>query len=207
MSKKIFVIIGAPGSGKGTSSEIISEKFDIPHISIGTVIRKNREDIINDKNSNYNKGKLTSDSIVQTLLINELDKINTSKGYILDGYPRTIKQVKILEEILKARKENITKVFLFDASLDLIYSRTLSRKICKNCNKVFKPSDNVLVGDKCPKCFGKIILRTDDNEKTLKNRIDTFFSEITPIKKYYDEQGILEIIDARQASTQISKKI
>lgn len=207
MDKKIYIVLGAPGSGKGTRSELIQNTLGIPHISTGAIIRENREDIVSDTSSNYNIGKLMPDGFVGELLKKELNKLDTSKGYILDGYPRNIEQVEKLDEILSDRGEKITKVFSFEASLDTIYSRILGRKTCKKCSKIFRPSDRVSVGDKCPDCGGMIDLRTDDNAETLKNRIDTFFVEIKPIQEHYASEGLLEIVDANENPEHILNRI
>lgn len=206
MSKKIYVILGAPGSGKGTRSELIQGKLGIPHISTGSVIRNNPE-VIGKYNESVNSGKLIPDEVIEKLLEKELEKEDTSNGYILDGYPRNIEQVKKLEAIMYRRGETITKVFLFEANLDTIYSRVLSRKTCSNCSKIYRATDNVSVGDKCSICGGLIVLRADDNEQTLKNRIDVFFTEIEDIKKYYDKMGILEVISATDEPKEILNRI
>lgn len=206
MNKKIYIILGAPGAGKGTRSELIREKLNIPHISTGSVIRENKE-VIAKYNQSVNSGKLIPDYVIEYLLEKELDKQDTSKGYILDGYPRNIEQSEILEKILEGRKEKITKVFLFEATLETIYYRILSRKICSKCSKIYGHSDDVAEGDKCPICSGKIILRKDDNERTLKNRVDVFFKEIENIKKYYSERKLLEIVDANEDPKDILNKI
>ncbi len=207
MSKKIFVILGAPGSGKGTRAEIMEEKLGIPHVSTGSVIRQKCDFIIDDKNSNYNYGKLMPDNFVEDLLTQELESIDTSSGYILDGYPRNIEQAKRLDAILESRGETITKVFLFEADLDTIYSRVLSRKVCPECARVYGSLDNISVGDKCLDCNGLVVLRTDDNEETLKNRIDTFFTEIVDIRKYYEDMGVLEVVDAKENASEMLNRI
>lgn len=206
MTKKIYVILGAPGSGKGTRSELIHEKLGIPHISTGSVIRNNA-DVISKYKDSVKNGKLIPDYVIEELLEKELNVQDTSNGYILDGYPRNIYQVQMLEKVLALRGEKITKVFLFEASLDTIYSRVLSRKICDKCSKTYGSLDNIAVGDVCPVCGGLIILRTDDNEQTLKNRIDVFFKEIEAIKKHYENMGLLEIVDANEDAREMLKRI
>lgn len=206
MTKKIYVILGAPGSGKGTRSELISEAIDIPHISTGSVIKQNTE-VIAKYDEIMNRGDLIPDSVIEELLEEELEKKDTSKGYILDGYPRTIEQAKALEKILEKRGEKITKVFLFDANLETIYSRVHSRKICSRCSKIYGAKDKASVGDRCHICGGEIIHRTDDNEQTLANRIDVFFKEIESIKKYYEKMSLIEMIDANEEPKKMLDRI
>ncbi len=202
MFKKIYVVLGAPGSGKGTRSQIIQDKLGIPHISTGSLIRQNTE-VISNYNETVSNGILIPDSVIEEILVRELKRHDTSNGYILDGYPRNIEQAKRLDKILSNRKEEITKVFLFEVTLETIHSRVLSRKICGQCSKIYGHMDNISEGDKCPICSGKIVLRTDDNEQTLKNRIDIFFKEIDEIKKYYKKMDKLEIVDGNKGSKEI----
>lgn len=202
----IYVIIGAPGAGKGTRAEIIEKKLEIPHISTGSLIRENKE-IYEKYKEQIEKGHLLSDDIINQLLEERLSKDDAKDGCIIDGYPRTIEQAYKLDEILSRLGKKINKVFLIDADTETIYSRILNRVICEKCGEVYNKKYAQENDNKCLKCGHELSHRADDNSITLKNRIDRYYSNVEKIRNYYQEKGILEIIDALEQSDKIIERI
>lgn len=202
----IYVILGAPGSGKGTRAQILQEKLGIVHISTGSMIRENKE-VYKKYKENIDNGKLLSDDVINELLKERLKKDDIIKGCIIDGYPRTIEQAYKLDEILLEQGKKIERVFLLDADNETIYSRILSRTICPKCGKIYNKKYADENNNRCGKCSEKLVLRTDDNNETLKNRINVYYTSIEQIKDYYMKKGILEIIDALEDPNKMVERI
>ena len=202
----VYVIIGAPGAGKGTRAEIIEEKFKIVHISTGSIIRENKE-IYEKHKDDIEKGHLLSDEVISELLEERLSKEDTKNGVIIDGYPRRIEQVYKLDEILDKLGKKIYKVFLIDADTETIYSRILNRVICENCSEIYNKKYAEENNNRCSKCGHELSFRADDNSETLKNRIERYYSNIDEIKEYYIKKGVLEIIDAQEEPEKIIERI
>ena len=202
----IYVILGAPGSGKGTRSEILEENLGVVHISTGSLIRDDAE-MYEKYKEVLEKGELLSDEVISEILKRKLERDCLGKFCIIDGYPRTLKQACMLDSMLAEIGEKIEKVFLLEADIDTIYSRILSRTVCSSCGKIYnekyaKESDN-----KCGKCGKELILRLDDNVATLKNRINLYYENIDEIKKYYSDKNILEIVDATEEPNKMIERI
>ena len=202
----IYVIIGAPGAGKGIRAEIIEEKIGIPHISTGNMIRDNKE-IYEKYKEKIENGQLLSDEIISELLEDRLSKEDAKQGCIIDGYPRTIEQAHRLDEILTKLGKKIDKVFLIDADTETIYSRILNRMVCTKCGEIYNKKYAAENDNKCSKCGHELSLRAYDNSITLKNRIDRYYSNINEIKEYYEKKEILEVIDALEESSKIVERI
>ena len=202
----IYVILGAPGSGKGTRSEILKGKLNIPHISTGSMIRENKE-IYERYKEDIDKGHLLSDEIINRLLEERLNKEDIINGFIIDGYPRTLEQAYNLDKMLKKIGKKIQKVFWLDADNETIYSRILSRMICPNCGKIYNKKYSEENNNKCGECGEILVLRTDDNNETLKNRIDIYYASMNEIKKYYTDKGVLEIVDALEEPIKMLERI
>lgn len=202
----IYVILGAPGSGKGTRSEILKDKLGITHISTGSMIREDK-DIYEKYKEKIDNGHLLSDDIINEMIENRLKQEDINKGCIIDGYPRTIEQAYKLDEILLKFDREINKVFLLDADNETIYSRILSRTVCPKCGEIYNKKYADENGNKCGKCGEELVLRTDDNNETLKNRIDVYYSNISKIKEYYQEKGILEVVDALEKPCKMLERI
>lgn len=202
----IYVILGAPGSGKGTRASILKEKLGITHISTGSMIRENKE-IYEKYKETVDNGHLLSDEIITELLKDRLIKKNMVKGCIIDGYPRTIEQAYKLDEILLGLGKKIDKVFLLEADNETIYSRILSRTVCSKCSEIYNKKYADENDNKCAKCGGELVLRTDDNNETLNNRIDVYYSNIDKIKEYYSKRGILEVINALEEPIKMLERI
>ena len=191
----IYVVLGAPGVGKGTRAKVICEKLNIPHISTGSLIRENTQIYAKYKEVLKN-GKLLPDEAIKEMLVARLEMNDANNGFVLDGYPRTLEQVKDLDEILKTKDMRITKVFLFEAPEEEIYNRALNRRVCIHCDKIYGWGKDIKPPTNCEQCGRELTVRADDNEETIKKRIEVYHLQVDPIIQYYKDIGILEVIDA-----------
>ena len=189
-----IVLLGPPGIGKGTAAAKLSKKMQIPHISTGDMLRENvahKTKLGLEAKSYMDKGLLVPDDVVIEMMKERLKKDDCKKGFILDGFPRTIKQA---EEIGKEIK--IDKVVNIQASDKIIIGRLSKRKICKKCGFIYhlvyiKPKkDNA-----CDKCGSELYQRADDKPKAVKERLKVYMKETEPLVDYYNEKGIIANVD------------
>lgn len=169
----VYIITGGPATGKGTRSDILAKALDIAHISTGDMLRevaKTNEDIKN----RLAKGELISDEIITNLLRERLQQEDCKKGFILDGYPRTLSQIHLLNDLLNELGRKIDKVIELTAPDELVFKRILERKRCEKCGKMYGIDFPPKVDDVCDDCGGPLFVRTDDTKETLKARIDTY---------------------------------
>lgn len=202
-----LLIVGAPGAGKGTQSKLISEKLNIPHISTGDILR-------NEISSNSELGKkvkhfvdnglLVPDDLIADVLLNEIKKEKYRNGYILDGFPRNINQVKIMEE----KGILIDKVIFIDTSEEEIMKRITGRRVCQNCGQVYNIYYNPpKTENKCDKCSNNLVQREDDKEEVVRNRLKTFREATIPVIDYYSKKGILFRINGDKNFDDIKNEI
>lgn len=199
MAKIIF--LGPPGSGKGTYSSRISPKLDIPHISTGDLLRKevkNESDLGKEAKEYMDKGDLVPDELVIKILKKRIEEDDCEKGFILDGFPRTLNQAKELEKIT-----DIDVVINLQLSGEIIVKKLAGRRVCKKCGNNYNVADihqegiNMppLLPEKegvCDKCGGELIQRDDDKPEVIKDRLKTYHEKTQPLIDYYDEKGILK---------------
>ena len=191
----IYILTGGPATGKGTRSDILAKALDIPHISTGEILRevsKTNEDIANK----LSRGELISDEVITQLLKDRITKEDCKKGFILDGYPRTLSQVDLLDDLLNELGRKITKVIELTAPDELVYKRILERRQCSKCGKMYGIDFPPRVENVCDVCGGKLVIRTDDTKETLKARIDTYKKNSKEILEYYKNKGLLKTIDS-----------
>lgn len=206
---KNVIFIAPPAAGKGTQSERLME-IGYEHISTGDMLREeiNKNTVLGKEiNEIITKGKLVSDELVFELITNKIT--NLSKPFILDGFPRTINQAKLLDELFQ--KLNITnyEVVYLDVSLDVALKRALGRLTC-SCgssyniyNENLKPKlENI-----CDKCGKVLVKRNDDNEESFKVRFETFLNNIEPIKDFYREKDRLHVIDTMLSTEEVTDRI
>ena len=194
---KHILIFGPPGAGKGTfSSQILKVFPEINHISTGDIFRENlkNQTSLGLKAKGYmDKGELVPDSLTNELVKDRLEKI-VGKSWLLDGYPRNLKQAEFLDEITK-----IDLFLLLDVSREIIKKRILGRYSCKKCGEIFNkytlPPKTEGICDKCGAEI-KFEQRSDDNEETLKNRLDTYEKNAKPIIEYYNKKKLLRKVNA-----------
>lgn len=201
-----LILLGPPGAGKGTQAEILSKKLGVETISTGvmlrTAIREGTE--LGKLAAGYiNDGKLVPDEVVVGIVKDRLSQEDCEKGFILDGFPRTTAQA----EALNASGIEIDKVLLVDVSDETIIERLSGRRECKECGTpyhvVYKPSPN---GDRCT-CGGELIQRADDNEETVKSRIEIYHQQTEPIKDYYQAQGKLVVAKGEDDLAETTKAV
>lgn len=192
-----FVIFGPPGVGKGTLSDMLADRYKIPHISTGDIFRKE----INGGNSELiqyvEKGLLVPDSVVNKIIEKGLKQEDCKNGFILDGYPRTIEQAEFLENVLWKLKKKIDIVLNLLASEETIVGRLTARRNCSKCGILYnlitmKPKKK----DVCDKCGSTLVQRKDDEPETVRKRIQVYQEETAPLIEHYKKKKMLVDIDA-----------
>ena len=204
------IYLGAPGTGKGTQASVLAEKYNIPQISTGDILRKAVADgteLGKKAKAIMDTGGLVSDDIIIGLIDERLAQDDCKDGYILDGFPRTIKQAEDLDAMLEG-KDGIDAVVLFDVSEDEIVKRITSRRTCTQCgynhNMIYDPPVD---GNKCAKCGGTVIQRDDDKEETVRNRLVVYNEKTAPLVDYYKSQKKLYAIDGSQDVAKVRQDI
>ena len=191
----IYILTGGPATGKGTRSDILAKAIDIPHISTGELLRevsKTDEEIANK----LSKGELISDEIITRILDERISRDDCKKGFILDGYPRTLNQVKLLDELLAKKGRTITKVIELTAPDELVFKRILERRQCVKCGRMYGIDFPPKLEDVCDDCGARLEVRTDDTKETLKRRIDTYKENSKDILEHYKNVGLLLTVDS-----------
>ena len=192
-----IIMLGAPGTGKGTIAGILSENLGIPQISTGDIFRKNIKEgteLGKLADSYISKGQLVPDEVTIRIVEDRLNKPDAKNGVILDGFPRTIVQADRLKEILKAKGEKVDITINLETPEEEIIERIVNRRVCSNqeCKAVY----NVVlhppkVEGKCDKCGSDLITRKDDKLETVKSRLEQYFTSTSPLVEYYKKEGIL----------------
>jgi len=194
-----LILLGPPGAGKGTQAVKLMEKFNIPHISTGDIFRKNIKDgtELGRRAQEYmNKGELVPDSLVVDIAKDRLLEDDCKKGFLLDGFPRTVYQAEALAEFLKETGGCIDKVINIVVERDELISRLSGRRICKACGATYHITGMPPEKDGvCDKCGGALTQRPDDSEETVANRIEVYNTQTAPLIGYYEKIGNLIHID------------
>ncbi|WP_066502395.1 adenylate kinase [Abyssisolibacter fermentans] len=197
-----LILLGPPGAGKGTQASGIVKKYNIPHISTGDIFRKNIKEgtELGIKAKEYmNKGLLVPDELVVAIVKDRLVQDDCKKGFLLDGFPRTVAQADALDIELKNLKYNLDKVINIEVSKDELIKRAVGRRICKECggtyHLIFNPSKTEGV---CDECGGELYQRKDDNEETVTKRIEEYLNKTQPLINYYEKQDKIVNIDGKQ---------
>jgi len=198
-----IVLLGPPGAGKGTLAGLIKEKFGVLHISTGDILREEMQsgsELGKEVKGYVDTGALVPDEVVIKLIENKLTKDkDVQKGYMLDGFPRTKAQAENLDTILEKINQPIECAFYMETTMDVIVKRLTGRRICRKCNAIFHminkpPKEN----GKCDECGGELYQRADDNEETIRKRMNVYLENTKPIVAYYEAQSKLKKVNADQ---------
>ena len=206
-----IVLLGAPGAGKGTQAKKLIDKYGIPQISTGDILRQNVAEgtpLGKEAKSYMDKGELVPDSVVLGLVEDRLKKDDCKKGYILDGFPRNTAQAEALDKILASLGMSLTGALSVDVPKDDLMKRLTGRRTCKGCgqmyNVYFSPSKSESV---CDKCGGALFHRDDDKEETIKRRLDVYDAQTAPLIGYYKKSGILKSVTGVGSIDEIFSKV
>ncbi len=194
-----IIMLGAPGAGKGTQAKMIAEKFGIPHISTGDIFRaniKNGTELGTEAKKYMDQGLLVPDELTVKILLDRVGQEDCAKGYVLDGFPRTIPQAQVLDEALQKLGETIDYAVNVDVPDDNIVKRMSGRRACLKCGATFHvehiPPKKEGV---CDSCGGELVLRDDDKQETVQNRLKVYHDQTQPLIDYYTKKGVLKTVD------------
>ncbi len=199
-----ILIMGAQGAGKGTQAETLSKIYNIPTISTGELFRNivsSGSELGKQIKAIIDAGALVPDDITIVLLKERLANKDCKKGYILDGFPRTLTQAMLLDSITK-----IDKVVFLDIDFDTVVARIAGRRTCPKCGHIHNIN---FAGDKnkCSLCGTKYVVRSDDTEESIKKRLETFSKQTLPIVDYYKKQGKVLTVDANKTPATVLEQI
>jgi adenylate kinase len=211
MSQFNLVLLGPPGAGKGTQASRIVAEYGIPHVSTGDILRgavKNGTAMGLEAKRYMDAGDLVPDSVVIGIVKDRLQEPDTAKGFLMDGFPRTIPQAEALDKALDDLDRAISKVVVILVDEEDLVARLSGRRICRACQTPF----HVLFGkpkvqDVCDKCGGELYQRVDDSEATVRNRLEVYRNQTEPLIDYYDETGMVARIDGGKAPDAVYEDI
>lgn len=191
-----MILFGPPGAGKGTHAEILSKKWGVPHLAAGDILRSHIREgtgVGRRAKAIIERGELVPDALVNELMLGQLEKPAAQKGYILDGYPRTLGQAEALESFLKKKKERLDGALYFKTSLEVIINRLGGRLSCPRCGANFHIRNiPPKVAGQCDRCQTDLVQRADDKPETIRHRLEVYEKETAPLLAYYQGKGLLK---------------
>jgi len=206
-----IVFLGPPGAGKGTHAKILSERYGIPHISTGDILRSQIQSdtpLGKKAQSFIDNGKLVPDELVIEMVSHRLKKPDVKKGFILDGFPRTVEQAKALGKLLEEHKMPLTFVLEFDTSEEVIIFRLSGRRACPSCGTNYhlqniSPKQDGI----CDKCGTPLIQRKDDKPETISQRLKIYHEQTKPLIKFYTDKKLLRVINGNLEIAPLQKEL
>ncbi|MCB2310956.1 adenylate kinase [Clostridium tagluense] len=206
-----MILLGAPGAGKGTQANLICEKYNIPHLSTGDIFRMNISTCTSlgvQAKKYIDKGQLVPDDLTIQVVEDRLVGEDCKDGFLLDGFPRTVFQAEELAKFLQSINNTLDVVLLIDVPTGFILERNIGRRICSSCGSSyhikFNPPEELGI---CDFCSGKLIQRNDDNEETVKERLNVYTTQTHPLIDYYKTNHSLSTVDGRDDILTVSKNI
>jgi adenylate kinase len=206
-----IVLLGAPGAGKGTQAKILIEKYGMPQISTGDLLRAAvaaGTALGKEAKSYMDKGELVPDSVVLGMVQERLKQDDCKKGYILDGFPRNTAQAEALDKMLAALNMSLTAALSVDVPFEDLMKRLTGRRTCKSCGQMYNiyfkaPAKEGV----CDKCKGELFQRDDDKEATIKKRLEVYTAQTEPLIGYYKNKGTVKSVSGTGSIDEIFKKV
>lgn len=191
-----LVLLGPPGAGKGTQAARIVEKYSITHISTGDILRAavaQKTELGRTAESYMTKGELVPDEVVIGIVAERIQEPDCKKGFLLDGFPRTVAQAKALDKVLGELNQEMDAVISLEVDVDEVVRRLSSRRMCTKCGAIGTGGEAAI---ECAACGGELITRTDDQPEAIRRRLQVYKDQTEPLVEYYSAKGILKRIPA-----------
>ena len=206
-----LLIIGAPGTGKGTMSNLIIKDYEVAHVSTGDMLRaaiSAQTEVGLLAKSYMDKGQLVPDETIHSVITEYFDNNKSKSGFLFDGYPRTVKQAEDFDEILKSEGMILDKVISLSLDDEILKNRITGRRVCPDCKEIYhisnKPSK---VEGICDKCGGKLVQRSDDTLEALEKRLVAYYEQTKPVVDYYEAKNLVSYINADQETEKVYEDI
>jgi adenylate kinase len=206
-----IVMLGAPGAGKGTQADILSQEMNLPHIASGDLFRqaleaRTRVGLL--AKSYMEKGELVPDEITMKMILERVGQPDCVSGCVLDGFPRTLRQVEVLDKALKEQGKSIDRAIYIEVPNEELVKRLSGRWLCRRCQTPYHMINSPpRKPGKCDKCGGELYQRSDDREETVKDRLSVFFDQTVPILDYYEKLGKLVRVNGNQGMQGVARDI
>jgi len=204
-------MLGAPGAGKGTQADILSQETDLPHIASGDLFRQALEESTEVgllAKSYMDKGELVPDEITIKMILERINQPDCVSGCLFDGFPRTLHQAKVLDQALKEQGKSIDKAIYVEVPNEKLVKRLSGRWLCRACQTPYHIiSSPPKTPGKCDKCGGELYQRSDDREETVKDRLNIFFAQTVPILDYYKKQNKLIRVNGNLGMQGVAREI
>jgi adenylate kinase len=203
-----LIVLGKQGAGKGTQSTVLAEKYGVPHVSTGDILRNAvaaGSELGKQVESILHAGDLVSDALVNQLVRERFKEPDAQRGVVLDGFPRTIGQAEALEEMLG--DDGIKLCINLDVPTELVTQRLSSRRVCQECGTTYKDTDVEAISGTCSNCGGDVIQRTDDYPDAIRKRLETYERDTEPLLTFYGARGLLVTVDGDQSPVEVTTEI
>jgi adenylate kinase len=206
-----IIMLGAPGAGKGTQADILSQEMNLPHIASGDLFRQaveKRTELGLLAKSYMDKGELVPDEVTIKMILERINQPDCASGCLLDGFPRTIHQAKVLDDALSEQGKTIDKAVYIEVHNEELVKRLSGRRLCRVCQTPYHIVNSPpKTPGKCDKCGGELYQRSDDREETVKDRLSIFFAQTVPILDFYEKQSKLIRVNGNLGIQEVAKEI
>lgn len=206
-----LILLGPPGAGKGTQAAEIQDRYEIPHIATGDILRehvKNETDLGQKAKEYMDEGDLVPDDLIIEMVRDRLGQDDAQSGFILDGFPRTVAQAEALEEILDDLDQPLDLVLRLDIPEEEVIRRITGRRVCEECGATYHvdvdPPEEEGV---CDECGGNVTQRDDDTEEVVRNRLENYHEQTEPLVEFYDERDLLEDVDGTGSPDEVTDRV
>jgi adenylate kinase len=204
-------MLGAPGAGKGTQADILSQEMNLPHIASGDLFRQaldKKTDVGLSAKGYMDKGELVPDEIAIKMVLERMDQPDCASGCLLDGFPRTLQQAKVLDTALREQGRNIEMAIYIEVPNEELVKRLSGRWLCRSCQTPYHITNSPpKTPGKCDRCGGELYQRPDDREETVRERLNVFFAQTVPILDYYRKQGKLITVNGNLGMQGVAREI
>lgn len=206
-----LILFGPPGVGKGTQAKALSASYGLAHVSTGDILREaasSGTEIGRKAKAIMDAGHLVPDDVMIGIIRDVLTSVKCAKGFILDGFPRTLPQAEALSALLKELRQELDAVISMEIDETKVVARLAQRVTCRSCGSIFNLAfDKIADPKRCPKCGGELYQRDDDKPETVRKRLRVYSDSTAPVKEYYRREGLLRAVDASGSIDQVKKKI